>query len=41
MIITEQNTIVSGVHNRMPALLAEEDFEPWLSGAAGVGLPQA
>jgi len=22
----------------MPVLLAEKDFEPWLSGAAGVGL---
>jgi putative SOS response-associated peptidase YedK len=22
----------------MPVLLAEKDFEPWLNGAAGVGL---
>ena len=38
MIITEPNTLVSGVHDRMPALLTEKQFEPWLSGAAGVGM---
>jgi len=38
MIITEPNTVVSGVHDRMPVLLTEKQFEPWLSGAAGVGL---
>ena len=38
MIITESNKFVAEVHDRMPALLAEEDFEPWLSGAAGIGL---
>ena len=38
MIITEPNSFVATVHDRMPALLAEEDFEPWLSGAAGIGL---
>ena len=41
MIITEPNKFVAEVHDRMPALLAEEDFEPWLSGAAGVGLLKA
>jgi hypothetical protein len=26
------------VHDRMPVLLAERDFEPWLNGEAGVEL---
>ena len=30
MIITEPNSFVAEVHDRMPALLAEKDFEPWL-----------
>ena len=38
MIITEPNSFVAEVHDRMPALLAEKDFEPWLSGEAGVDL---
>lgn len=38
MIITEPNKFVSEVHDRMPVLLAEGDFEPWLSGAAGLEL---
>lgn len=35
MIICEPNKFVAEVHDRMPVLLAETDFEPWLSGAAG------
>lgn len=38
MIITQPNAFVGEVHDRMPALLSERDFEPWLSGAAGVEL---
>jgi putative SOS response-associated peptidase YedK len=38
MIITEPNKFVAEVHDRMPVLLAEEGFEPWLSGNAGVEL---
>jgi putative SOS response-associated peptidase YedK len=38
MIITEPNEFVAEVHDRMPALLAERDFEPWLNGSAGVQL---
>jgi putative SOS response-associated peptidase YedK len=38
MIITEPNAFVAEVHDRMPALLAERDLEPWLSGEAGVEL---
>ena len=29
MIITEPNKFVAEVHDRMPALLDEEDYEPW------------
>jgi putative SOS response-associated peptidase YedK len=35
MIITSANEFMRPVHNRMPVLLRENDFEPWLSGAAG------
>jgi putative SOS response-associated peptidase YedK len=35
MIITEPNGFVAEVHDRMPVLLAEEQFAPWLSGEAG------
>ena len=38
MIITEPNEFVADVHDRMPVLLAEKDFEPWLSGSAGLEL---
>jgi putative SOS response-associated peptidase YedK len=38
MIITEPNSFVVEVHDRMPVLLTEKDFEPWLSGAAGLEL---
>lgn len=35
MIITEPNEFVAEVHDRMPALLTEDQFEWWLSGEAG------
>jgi putative SOS response-associated peptidase YedK len=38
MIITEPNRFVAEVRDRMPVLLAEEGFEPWLSGKAGLEL---
>ena len=38
MIITEPNEFVAEVQDRMPVLLAGKDFEPWLSGNAGVEL---
>jgi putative SOS response-associated peptidase YedK len=38
MIITEPNELVAEVHDRMPVLLAEDDFEPWLTGESGVEL---
>jgi putative SOS response-associated peptidase YedK len=36
MIITEPNKFVAEVHDRMPVLLTEKQFDPWLSGAAGL-----
>ena len=38
MIITEPNKFVAEVHDRMPVLLSEKDYEPWLSGNAGLEL---
>ena len=38
MIITEPNKFVAEVHDRMPVLLDEKDYEPWLSGKAGLEL---
>jgi putative SOS response-associated peptidase YedK len=38
MIICEPNEFVAEIHDRMPALLAQDDFEPWLSGTAGIEL---
>jgi putative SOS response-associated peptidase YedK len=36
MIITEPNKFVAEVHDRMPVLLTEQQFDPWLTGKAGV-----
>jgi putative SOS response-associated peptidase YedK len=30
------NKFVAEVHDRMPVLLTEQQFDPWLSGEAGV-----
>jgi len=38
MIITEPNEFVAEVHDRMPVLLTEQEFEPWLSGTTGLEL---
>ncbi len=38
MIITEPNKFVAAIHDRTPVLLAQEDYEPWLSGKAGLEL---
>jgi putative SOS response-associated peptidase YedK len=38
MIITEPNEFVAEVHDRMPVLLAEKDYEPWLRAEAGIEL---
>jgi putative SOS response-associated peptidase YedK len=34
MIITEPNAFVAEVHDRMPALLAEQDYDAWLNGSS-------
>ena len=36
MIVCAANDFARQVHDRMPVLLDEKDFEPWLSGSAGV-----
>ena len=38
MIITKPNEFVAEVHDRMPVLLTEQEFEPWLSGTTGLEL---
>jgi len=38
MMITGPNKFVAEVHDRMPVLLAEKDYESWLSGKAGLEL---
>ena len=35
LIITEPNSFVAEVRDRMPVLLSEQDHEPWLSGCVG------
>ena len=36
MLITEPNDFAAEVHDPMPALLSEKQFESWLSGEASV-----
>jgi putative SOS response-associated peptidase YedK len=36
MIITEPNNFVAALHDRMPVLLSQDHFEPWLRGEAGL-----
>jgi putative SOS response-associated peptidase YedK len=38
MIITEPNAWVADVHDRMPVILEPDQFEAWLTGAAGVDM---
>jgi putative SOS response-associated peptidase YedK len=38
MLIAAANNCVAKVHDRMPFLLAEKEFEPWLNGKAGAEL---
>jgi len=38
MLITEANSFVSAIHDRMPVILEPENIEPWLSGSAGTEL---
>jgi putative SOS response-associated peptidase YedK len=36
MIVTNANAFVGDIHDRMPALLTEGQFEPWLKAEAGI-----
>jgi putative SOS response-associated peptidase YedK len=36
MVIAEANSFVRPIHDRMPVLLEQDQFTPWLSGTAGV-----
>jgi putative SOS response-associated peptidase YedK len=36
MVITDANELVAEVHDRMPVILEVDQFEPWLTGKAGV-----
>jgi putative SOS response-associated peptidase YedK len=38
MIITDANAFVGDLHDRMPVVLEEDQFAPWLAGAAGTEL---
>jgi putative SOS response-associated peptidase YedK len=38
MIITDANDFVAEVHDRMPVILESDQFEPWLTGNAGIEL---
>jgi putative SOS response-associated peptidase YedK len=38
MIVTEANQFVAKLHDRMPVILEPEQFELWLSGAAGLDI---
>ena len=35
MIVTNANELAAKIHDRMPVLLAPNEFEPWLSEQAG------
>ena len=35
MIVGEPNELAGEIHDRMPVFLAQEQFEPWLSGEVG------
>jgi putative SOS response-associated peptidase YedK len=36
MIVTDANEFVAEVHDRMPVILESDQFQPWLSGNAGL-----
>ena len=38
IVIAEPNAFIAEVHDRMPALLTETDYDAWLGGSAGVEL---
>lgn len=38
MIVTQANSLVSSIHDRMPVLFDEEGIEDWLAGKGGIEL---
>jgi putative SOS response-associated peptidase YedK len=36
LLIAPANDFVACIHDRMPVLLSQEQFEPWLKGEAGM-----
>jgi len=38
IIVTDANAVTRAIHDRMPVILDQADFEPWLNGAAGAEL---
>jgi len=38
MVVTQANEFVAEVHDRMPIILEADQFEPWLTGRAGLEL---
>ncbi len=38
MLITQANSFIGAIHDRMPVLLDRESAEAWLSGEAGLEL---
>src|SRR5215204_4730674 len=41
MIITEANKLVAEIHDRMPVVLEQYQFQPWLTGIAGLEVLKA
>src|SRR5271170_6289578 len=39
VITTEANALVSGIHDRMPLILAPENYERWLGGEPDAAVP--
>jgi putative SOS response-associated peptidase YedK len=38
IVITDANEFVAEMHDRMPVILEADQFDPWLSGRAGIEL---
>jgi len=38
IIVTDANALTRQIHDRMPVVIAPEQFEPWLTGVAGIEL---
>ena len=38
IIVTDANALTRQIHDRMPVVIAPEQFEPWLNGVSGTEL---